>query len=224
MKILIVEDERDIAELLSYNLSKSGFQIITAEDGEQALRLLEKELPDLVILDLLLPKIDGKEVCRRIRQNERTRNVPVLMLTALGEEVDRVVGFELGADDYVVKPFSPRELVLRINAILRRVKSPTLSGEKLEFEDLTIHPESYRVEVGGEEVQLTSTEFRLLYFLASNPGRIQTREVLLDRVWGYTYEGYARTVDTHVYRLREKLGRAGSRIETVRGIGYRFRG
>jgi two-component system phosphate regulon response regulator PhoB len=224
MKILIVEDERDIAELLSYNLSKSGFQIITAEDGEQALRLLEKELPDLVILDLLLPKIDGKEVCRRIRQNERTRNVPVLMLTALGEEVDRVVGFELGADDYVVKPFSPRELVLRINAILRRVKSPTLSGEKLEFEDLTIYPESYRVEVGGEEVQLTSTEFRLLYFLASNPGRIQTREVLLDRVWGYTYEGYARTVDTHVYRLREKLGRAGSRIETVRGIGYRFRG
>ncbi len=224
MKVLIVEDERDVAELLAYNLSKSGFQVITAEDGEQALRLLEKEPPDLVILDLLLPKIDGKEVCRRIRQNERTRNVPVLMLTALGEEVDRVVGFELGADDYVVKPFSPRELVLRINAILRRAKAPAFSGEKLEFEDLIIYPESYRVEVGGEEVQLTSTEFRLLYFLASNPGRIQTREVLLDRVWGYTYEGYARTVDTHIYRLREKLGKAGTRIETVRGIGYRFRG
>jgi len=224
MRILVVEDDKDIMEVIAYSLSRAGFHVVSAADGEEALRVLEKEVPELIILDLLLPKIDGKEVCRRIKQNEKTRNVPVLMLTALGEEMDRVVGFELGADDYVVKPFSPRELVLRVSAILRRMRPKDEPVQKLEFGELAIYPESFKVEVDGREVSLTSTEFRLLHFLASNPGRILTREVLLDRVWGYTYEGYARTVDTHVYRLREKLGRAGSRIETVRGIGYRFRG
>jgi len=224
-KILVVEDEKDILELIAYNLSKAGFRVIEAGDGEEALGILEREIPDLVVLDLMLPKIDGKEVCRRMRRSERTKKVPVLMLTALGEEVDRVVGFELGADDYVVKPFSTRELILRIEAILRRSEGAAPLGEEaIRFPELVIYPESFRVEVEGNEVFLTSTEFRLLHLLASHPGRVYTREVLLDRVWGYTYEGYARTVDTHVYRLREKLGRAGSRIETVRGIGYRFRG
>lgn len=222
-KILVVEDERDIVEVLSHNLSKAGFQVLEAGNGEEALKIVEKELLDLVILDLMLPKIDGKEVCRRMRQMERTRHIPVLMLTALGEEVDRIVGFELGADDYVVKPFSVRELVLRVQAILRRSKDLAFSEKAIRIAELAIYPETFRVEVNGEEVFLTSTEFRLLHFLASHPGKVHSREALLNRIWGYTYEGYARTVDTHVYRLREKLGVAGGRIETVRGVGYRFR-
>jgi two-component system phosphate regulon response regulator PhoB len=179
--------------------------------------------PDLVILDLMLPGMDGKEVCRRIRQGESTRAIPVIMLTARAEEMDRVIGFEIGADDYVTKPFSPKELVLRVQAVLRRAREPSAPGGALRFPGILIDPERHCVEVEGEEVDLTATEFRLLHHLAANAGKLQNRESLLDRVWGYTYEGYARTVDTHVRRLRRKMGSAKDRIETLRGLGYRFR-
>jgi two-component system phosphate regulon response regulator PhoB len=185
--------------------------------------LARRERPDLVILDLMLPKVDGKEVCRRIRQEEETRTIPVVMLTARAEEVDRIVGFEIGADDYVTKPFSPQELVLRVQAIMRRTREPAPATGPLRFAELTIDPERHRADVDGREIALTATEFRLLYHLAANAGKVQSREVLLDRVWGYAYEGYARTVDTHVRRLRHKLGSARDRIETLRGLGYRFR-
>jgi two-component system phosphate regulon response regulator PhoB len=222
-RILVVEDEEDILELVDYNLRQAGFRVLRARDGLEGLRSAQRDHPDLIVLDLMLPGMDGKDVCRRIRQGESTRHIPVVMLTARAEEMDRVVGFELGADDYVTKPFSPRELVLRIQAILRRVAEEEPPDAPLCFPGLTVDPIRYRVEVGGKEVALTATEFRLLYCLARNAGRVMSREVLLDRVWGYHYEGYARTVDTHIRRLRKKLGPARERIETLRGLGYRFR-
>lgn len=222
--VLVVEDEEDILELVAYNLEQAGLRTVKARDGEEAMAAVFRERPDLVVLDIMLPKIDGKEVCRRIRQNEKTRSLPVIMLTALAEEVDRIVGFELGADDYLPKPFSPKELVLRVRAVLRRREQGVEAREPLRFPGLLIDPEAFRVEVEGKEVPLTATEFKLLHYLASHAGKIQRREVLLDRVWGYSYEGYARTVDTHVRRLRQKLGPARERIETLRGVGYRFKG
>jgi len=221
--ILVVEDERDILDVVSYNLQQAGYRVLRAEDGLEGLRAAERERPDLVILDLMLPKMDGKEVCRRIRQTDATRSIPILMLTAKADEVDRVIGFEIGADDYLTKPFSPRELVLRSQAILRRMQEQTAPGGVLRFAGLVIDPEKHRAEVDGREVDLTATEFRLLHHLAVNEGKVQSREGLLDRVWGYSYEGYARTVDTHVRRLRQKLGSSRDRIETIRGLGYRFR-
>jgi two-component system phosphate regulon response regulator PhoB len=182
----------------------------------------KKERPSLVILDLMLPGMDGKDVCRALKLNFLTQTIPILMLTAKSEEMDRVIGFELGADDYVTKPFSPRELVLRVKAILRRKEPP--EGEKvIQTGDLVIDVDRHQVSVKKNPLQLTSTEFKLLVELVSNRGRVQTRERLLDKVWGYTYEGYARTVDTHIRRLREKLGKTGDLIETLRGVGYRFR-
>ncbi len=222
--VLVVEDEEDILELVAYNLEQAGLRTLKARDGEEAMAAVFRERPDLVVLDIMLPKMDGKEVCRRIRQNEQTRSLPVIMLTALAEEVDRIVGFELGADDYLPKPFSPKELVLRVRAVLRRREQGVEAREPLRFPGLLIDPEGFRVEVEGKEVSLTATEFKLLHHLASHAGKIQSREVLLDRVWGYAYEGYARTVDTHVRRLRQKLGPARQYIETLRGVGYRFRG
>lgn len=187
------------------------------------MELAKKERPSLVILDLMLPGMDGKDVCRALKSNPLTQLIPILMLTAKTEEMDRVVGFELGADDYVTKPFSPRELVLRVKAILRR-KEVSLEGEKIiQIGDLLIDIDRHHVSIKKSSIPLTSTEFKLLVELASNRGRVQTRERLLDKVWGYTYEGYARTVDTHVRRLREKLGPSGDFIETIRGVGYRFR-
>jgi two-component system phosphate regulon response regulator PhoB len=221
--ILVIEDERDILDIVAYNLGRAGFEVLTAEDGLAGLDLARQRRPDLIVLDLMLPGLDGKDVCRRIRQGEDTREIPILMLTALVDETDRVVGFELGADDYLTKPFSPRELVLRIQAILRRTAEPQAATGTLRFPDLVIDTERHRVEVLGREVELTATEFKLLHYLASRAGRAQTREVLLDRVWGYSYEGYARTVDTHMRRLRRKLGPLRDRIETLRGVGYRFR-
>jgi DNA-binding response OmpR family regulator len=221
--VLVVEDEEDILELVAYNLERAGMRVLRARNGVEAMALLPREKPDLVVLDIMLPKMDGKEVCRRIRQDERTRSIPVVMLTALAEEVDRVVGFELGADDYVTKPFSPKELVLRVQAILRRIREPRAGQEMIRLPGILIDPEGFRVEVEGQELALTATEFRLLYQLASHAGKVLSREVLLERAWGYSYEGYARTVDTHVRRLRQKLGRARDRIETLRGLGYRFR-
>jgi len=191
-------------------------------DGASGLELANKEHPSLIILDLMLPEMDGKDVCRALKSNPVTQSIPILMLTAKAEEVDRVIGFELGADDYVTKPFSPRELVLRVKAILRRKEAPQEDEKLLRIGDLLIDRGRHRVSIKEKTIQLTSTEFKLLYELASKRGRVQTRENLLDKVWGYTYEGYARTVDTHIRRLREKLGKMGEAIETIRGIGYRF--
>jgi two-component system phosphate regulon response regulator PhoB len=187
------------------------------------LELAKKERPSLVILDLMLPGIDGKDICRALKSNPLTQSIPILMLTAKAEEVDRVIGLELGADDYVTKPFSPRELVLRVKAILRRKEVGQESEKIVRIGDLLIDIDRHHVAIKERPVQLTSTEFKLLVELASKRGRVQTREHLLDRVWGYTYEGYARTVDTHIRRLREKLGSLGDHIETIRGVGYRFK-
>lgn len=221
--ILVIEDERDILDIVAYNLGRAGFEVLTAEDGRTGLDLAREHHPDLIVLDLMLPGLDGKEVCRQIRRDDEIQETPILMLTALVDETDRVIGFELGADDYLTKPFSPRELVLRIQAILRRTAETQAATGVLRFPDLVIDPERHRVEVQGREVTLTATEFRLLHYLAGRAGRAQTREVLLDQVWGYSYEGYARTVDTHMRRLRRKLGPLRDRIETLRGVGYRFR-
>lgn len=221
--ILIVEDEKDIVDLVAYHLKQAGFSTLTALDGPSGLERAKKERPGLVILDLMLPGMDGKDICRALKSNPLTQSIPILMLTARTEEVDRVIGFELGADDYVTKPFSPRELVLRVKAILRGKDGPAEGEKMIRIGDLLIDIDRHRVSVKNNPVQLTSTEFKLLVELASNRGRVQTRERLLDKVWGYTYEGYARTVDTHIRRLREKLGPLGDFIETIRGVGYRFR-
>ncbi len=221
--VLVVEDEQDILDVVDYNLQQAGFRVLKAMNGIDAVNLVKKERPEMVVLDLMLPGLDGKEVCRRIRQEDKTRRIPVLILTAKAEEVDRIIGFEIGADDYMTKPFSPRELVLRVQAVLRRTMDQPAPSARLAFPGLLIDLEKHRVEVKGEEVVLTATEFNLLHHLASRPGRVQSRDVLLDQVWGYPYEGYARTVDTHVRRLRKKLGPEKERIETIRGVGYRFR-
>jgi DNA-binding response OmpR family regulator len=223
-KILIVEDEPDILDLVSYNLKQAGFDVVPVETGEEALYVAARESLALVVLDLMLPGIDGLEVCRLLKQRAESKGVPVLMLTARTEEVDRIVGLELGADDYLVKPFSPRELVLRIRAILRRAHSGEIEEDELiQAGLLLIDPIGHTVQVAGEHVELTATEFRLLLTLAQRRGRVQSREELLNVVWGYEHSGYRRTVDTHVRRLREKIGEAAEMVETVRGVGYRFR-
>jgi len=220
--ILIVEDEKDIVDLIAYHLKQSGFSALTALDGPSGLEIAKKNRPSLVILDLMLPGMDGKDICRALKSNPLTQSIPILMLTAKAEEVDRVIGFELGADDYVTKPFSPRELVLRVKAILRRKEAPQEGEKVLRIGDLLIDIDRHQVSLKKKTISLTSTEFKLLVELIKNRGRVQTRERLLDKVWGYTYEGYARTVDTHIRRLREKLGPSGEDIETIRGVGYRF--
>lgn len=229
-RILIVDDERDLVSTLAYNLEREGFVTATADNGRAALeRASEGDVPDLIILDLMLPDISGFEVCRRLRQQERTRTTPVIMLTAKGEEIDRVVGFEVGADDYVVKPFSVRELLLRVKAVLRRTHTEEVgTGDipaegNLEFGRLRVDVPGHRVWVDAEEVRLTALEFRLLTTFLGRRGRVQTREVLLTDVWGIEAEVTTRTVDTHVKRLREKLGIAGNYIETLRGVGYRMK-
>lgn len=221
-QILIVEDEADIRELLRFNLEREGFSVLEAADGNEALKLARQHLPDLMLLDVMMPGPDGFEVCRLLGAQVETAHIPVLMLTARGEEMDRVVGLSLGADDYVVKPFSVRELMLRIRAVLRR---GTRNSENpvLERHGIRLRPDAHMVEAYGQELQLTATEFRLLEDLLRHAGSVRTREQLLDKVWGYSFEGYARTVDTHVRRLRAKLGHAASMLETVRGVGYRIK-
>lgn len=222
--ILIVEDEHDLLATLEYNLEREGYRTRTATTGKAALEAaLVEPHPDLVLLDLMLPDIPGTEVCRQLRADERTREIPVVMATAKGEEIDRVVGFEVGADDYVAKPFSVRELTLRIRAILRRSRTPAEERDEASFGRLRIDQPAHRVWVDDEEIRLTALEFRLLTTFHARRGRVQTRERLLSDVWGYQAEVTTRTVDTHVKRLREKLGEAGQYIETVRGVGYRFR-
>ncbi|MGB9698370.1 MAG: response regulator transcription factor [Thermodesulfobacteriota bacterium] len=221
--ILIIEDEKDIVDLLAYHLKQNNFPVIFALDGPSGLEKAQKELPALIILDLMLPGMDGKDICRALKNNPSTQSIPILMLTAKTEEVDRVVGFELGADDYVTKPFSFKELVLRVKAILRRTEKPPADRKALKIGDLFIDAERYYVSFKKNPIKLTSTEFKLLFELATNKGRVLNRDQLLDKVWDYTYEGYSRTIDTHIRRLREKLGLAGDYIETIRGIGYRLR-
>jgi two-component system phosphate regulon response regulator PhoB len=221
-RILIVDDEKDIRELLSFQLQQHGFITVTATNGEDALEKIEEKAPDLIILDLMMPKMDGAEVCRALKREEKTRRIPIIILTAKGEEIDRVVGFELGADDYVPKPFSPRELALRVKAVLKRMTTADEPAEFLTFKDLHIDLSRHRVTVAGKAIELTSTEFKLLTTLLQRRGRVQTRDHLLETVWGYDYIGFTRTVDTHIRRLRAKLGASGDCIETVRGVGYRF--
>ena len=221
--ILIVEDERDLVTTLEYNLQREGYQTRSAVTGRVGLSLAHTEpIPDLVILDLMLPDIPGTEICRSLRANKQTANIPIVMLTAKGEEIDRVVGFELGADDYVVKPFSVRELLLRIRVILKRIESTTSGPEELVHGCLTVDVGGHRTRVEGKDLDLTALEFRLLVTLFERRGRVQNRDQLLTDVWGYQTGVTTRTVDTHVKRIREKLGPAGEYIETVRGVGYRF--
>ncbi|MGB8328748.1 MAG: response regulator transcription factor [Polyangiales bacterium] len=222
-RILVVEDEPDLADLVALNLRRAGHEVVVAHDGATALAEIQRSQPDLLVLDVMLPDISGLEVCRRLRRNAQTIRLPVIMLTARNDEVDRVVGFEVGADDYVPKPFSPRELVLRVDAILRRTTAPAEVGgpQVIVLGDLVIDVPAHRVEVQGQEILLTALEFRLLLDLASRAGRVQSRDSLLERVWGYSPNVETRTVDTHVKRLREKLGPGADQIETVRGVGYR---
>lgn len=220
-QILIIEDDKHIARLVKYNAEKAGYDCITVEDGEEALDVLTKQGADLIILDIMLPKMDGFEVCRAIKQNTRLKDIPVIMLTAKGEEVDRIVGLELGADDYVVKPFSPRELMLRVKAILRRGKAEESPKDVIRRGVLVIDIPRHRVTVNNKGVELTPIEFKLLVTLIERAGRIQSRDQLLSDVWGIHSDVFTRTVDTHIKRLREKLGKIGDSIETVRGLGYR---
>ncbi|MBI5069446.1 MAG: response regulator [Deltaproteobacteria bacterium] len=220
--VLIVEDERDLLSLLDFNLRQAGFQTLLAGSGAEALAHLARAVPDLVVLDLMLPDMPGTEICRRLKASDRTRRVPVVMLTAKGEEVDRVVGFELGADDYVVKPFSVRELVLRLQAVLRRASGATDEAAPTQVGPIRLDLASHRAWVGAEELPLTPLEFRLLQTFLTRAGRVQSREQLLSDVWEMSPDLETRTVDTHVKRLREKLGPARDLLETVRGIGYRL--
>ena len=220
--ILVVDDEGDIVELVRYNLAQAGYRVVSASDGRQAVESARRERPDLIVLDLMLPVLPGGEVARLLKQDETTRHIPILMLTARGAEVDRVVGFELGADDYVVKPFSPRELVLRVQAVLKRDEKPA-PDERIVHDPLVIDVGAHTVRLKGKEITLTATEFKLLHRLAKRPGRAFSRDQLLSEVWGYGGDVETRTVDTHMKRLRAKLGTAGEWIETVRGVGYRFR-
>jgi two-component system phosphate regulon response regulator PhoB len=221
--ILIVDDEPDLLATLEYNLKREGYETRSAENGRDALAAFAAVPADLVILDLMLPDMPGTEVCRRLRATEGGRAVPVLMLTAKGDEIDRVVGFEVGADDYVTKPFSVRELMLRVGAILRRAIPESSEPGPTTFGCLKMDREAHRVWVEGEEVSLTALEFRLLATFLDRRGRVQSRETLLTDVWGMNPDVTTRTVDTHIKRLREKLGPAGAYVETLRGVGYRFR-
>jgi DNA-binding response OmpR family regulator len=222
-KVLIVEDEPDVVDMLVRQLKKAGaFSTIVAHDGETGIQLARDEPPALIILDLMLPKMSGLEVCRVLKSENTTRHIPIMMLTAKGEEIDRIVGLEFGADDYVTKPFSPREVVLRINAILRRSQS-TPAEKTVSVGDIAIDAERHDVRIRGKAVDLTAIEFKLLMTLMQRRGRVQARDRLLSDVWGYESLIDTRTVDTHVRRLREKLGKSGDLIETVRGFGYRFR-
>jgi len=221
-KILVVDDETDVIDMLIINLRAAGFEVVAVEDGASALTKARSESPALIILDLMLPKMSGLEVCKVLKSDAATRHIPIIMLTAKAEEVDKIVGLELGADDYVTKPFSPRELILRVNRSLRRGKDKTPGVEKITIGDLMLDHTRHVVQVKNQPVDLTATEFRLLALLMDRRGRVQGRDRLLNDVWGYESIIDTRTVDTHVRRLREKLGPLASYIETVRGVGYRI--
>jgi two-component system alkaline phosphatase synthesis response regulator PhoP len=223
-KILIVDDEEDILELLKYNLSREGYKVSCAASGEETLRAVRSGIPDLIVLDLMLPGMDGLDVARQLKNDLKTRDIPIVMLTAKGEEADIVTGLELGADDYITKPFSPRVLVARVKAVLRRkAKEPSDQKSVLHIHDVEIHPGHREVSVNGEPVQLTFTEFGILNFLARRPGWVFTRSQIVDEVRGDDYFVTDRSVDVQIVGLRKKLGSAAKHIETVRGVGYRFK-
>lgn len=222
--VLIVDDEEDILELLEYNLAKEGYRVLRVASGEAALEATRKGRPDLVILDLMLPGLSGLEVCKGLKRDSRTAGIPIVMLTAKGEEADVVLGLELGADDYVVKPFSPRVLVARVRAVLRRSQeAETASDEPLKIHEIEINPGRHEVIADGTPIALTFTEFRILYFLARRPGWVFTRYQIVEAVRGEEYAVTDRAVDVQIVGLRKKLGRFGTYIETVRGVGYRFK-
>ncbi|URQ63688.1 response regulator [SAR86 cluster bacterium] len=221
-KIYIVEDEPDIRETLKYNFSNEGFKVFTAPDGEKALSNIKKVLPDVLILDLMLPGVSGLDVCKSIRADDDIRDMSIIMLTAKGEEIDRVIGFELGADDYVTKPFSVRELILRVKVLLKKQRESLVANKLVTFGPIRIDLDAHELKINDKEIVLTALEFKLLQHLVKRKGRVQTREQLLGDVWGYSAEVTTRTVDTHIKRLREKLGNTSDYIQTIRGVGYRF--
>jgi two-component system phosphate regulon response regulator PhoB len=221
-KILVVDDEADAVELVAFNLKAAGYEVVTATDGEEALKKTRSVLPDLIVLDLMLPEVDGLEVCKVLRRDPRTQAIPILMLTAKAGEIDRVLGLELGADDYVTKPFSPRELVLRIKRLLRSAAAKEEAVGRFEWKELCVDIPRHEARIKGKLIDLTATEFKLLALLAQRRGRVQSREQLLQDVWEYDNLIDTRTVDTHMRRLREKLGPAAKYLDTVRGVGYRF--
>ena len=221
-KIYIVEDEPDIRETLEYNFSNEGFEVFTAPDGEEALSNIKKVLPDVLILDLMLPGVSGLDVCKSIRTDDDIRDMSIIMLTAKGEEIDRVIGFELGADDYVTKPFSVRELILRVKVLLKKQRESLVENKLVTFGPIRIDLDAHELKINDKEIVLTALEFKLLQHLVKRKGRVQTREQLLGDVWGYSAEVTTRTVDTHIKRLREKLGNTSEYIQTIRGVGYRF--
>ncbi len=222
--VLVVDDEEDVLELIRYNLERAGYRVSCAASGEEALALARRTGPDVILLDLMLPGVDGLDVCRQLRADAATRDIPVVMVSARGEEADVVAGLELGADDYVTKPFSPRVLLSRVKAVLRRRRGEEASPEAVvRAGDLEIDPGRHRVTFRGEGLDLTVTEFRILHLLASRPGRVFTRQQIVDAVHGVNHPATERSVDVQVMRLRKKLGEAGELVETVRGVGYRFR-
>ncbi len=221
--IVVIDDEEHILELLKYNLEKEGYRVTVCETGEEGLKLIEKEKPDLLVLDLMLPGMDGLDICKKIRKMDLTANIPIIMLTAKGEEIDKVVGLETGADDYLTKPFGVRELIARVRALLRRTAREPQPPEVINIGDLSIDLSAYKVYVKGEEIELTSKEYELLKVLACNQGKTLTRDYLLNKVWGYDYYGETRTVDVHIRHLRKKIEKNDSYpryIKTMRGIGY----
>lgn len=221
-RILVVDDEPDAVELLAFNLKNAGMEVLTAADGASALKQTRSHAPDLIVLDVMLPEMDGLEVCKSLRRDAATARVPIIMLTAKAAELDRVVGLELGADDYVTKPFSPRELLLRIKNLLRRRGDEAEPEQRIRLGDLVVEVARHEARVGGQPLELTATEFKLLTVLAQRRGRVQSRDQLLRDVWEYDSLIDTRTVDTHIRRLREKLGPAAGLLETVRGVGYRL--
>ena len=221
-KILVADDETDVLHLVTTNLKNAGYTVIKAEDGLVALTKARETRPDLIVLDLMLPELSGLEVCKVLKKEPGTAHIPIIMLTAKAEEVDRIVGLELGADDYLTKPFSPRELVLRIKSVMRRGREATETTEQISLGDIQIDRARYEITIAGESVDFTATEFKLLTVLMERRGRVQSRDTLLNDVWGYESAIDTRTVDTHVRRLREKLGDSAHCIETVRGFGYRM--
>jgi two-component system alkaline phosphatase synthesis response regulator PhoP len=222
-QIFVVEDEKDLVELLTYNLEKDGYRVLSEMDGEAALKKIPEKMPDLVLLDLMLPKADGLTVCKTLKSNPKTAHIPVVMLTAKGEESDKIVGLELGADDYVTKPSSIKELLARVRAVLRRF-SKAKEGEVVQkFKDLSLDRTKHVVAIKGKKLGLTAKEFELLDYFLTHAGRVLSRDVLLNNVWGYDYFGTTRTVDVHVRRLREKIGAYEKHIQTVKGYGYLFK-
>jgi two-component system phosphate regulon response regulator PhoB len=222
--IVAIEDEPDLLEVLQYNLTREGYRVESSKDGDEGLELIGKVRPDLVLLDLMLPGMDGLEICRRVKYDAATRHIPIIIVSAKGEEGDVILGLELGADDYIAKPFSPRELLARVRAVLRRGSSRRADSDPcpLSFGALTVDPLRHEVVVDGESVGFTATEFRLLYYLASHPGRVFTRDQLIRNAVGEDVVILERNIDVHVRAMRRKLGRHAEAIETIRGVGYRF--